>query len=182
MSNWIDYTLEVLASNPAEMNAIAERLNQASLELTARLSRESGEPANEVANGLKELLEFKTITNLDHVHEDFNKARSFSLTVKSRSASVVMGHLIELSRGFPSAIFLLKYRDMQASFAGQRVLRAGEILRETSDGDQRAQAIDWVLIDIFAPFWTEYELGVECGSLWQEWLSDLAAAVQDLSR
>jgi hypothetical protein len=33
MSNWIDYKLDVLAGSPAEINQIAERLNQPSLEL-----------------------------------------------------------------------------------------------------------------------------------------------------
>jgi hypothetical protein len=41
--------------------------------------------------------------------------------------------------------------------------------------------MDWVLIDIFAPFKTEYELGVEFGSLWQQWLVDLAVAVKELN-
>jgi hypothetical protein len=33
MSNWIDHKLDVLAGSPAEINQIAERLNQPSLEL-----------------------------------------------------------------------------------------------------------------------------------------------------
>ncbi len=40
--------------------------------------------------------------------------------------------------------------------------------------------MDWVLVDIFAPFKSEYELGAEFGSLWQEWLDDLTTAVHEL--
>jgi hypothetical protein len=72
---------------------------------------------------------------------------------------------------------MINYYDMQASYSGKWVERAGELVHQIHDGHQQAQAIDWALLDIFAPFRAEYELGLEFGSLWQEWLADTTAAV-----
>jgi len=180
MGNWIDYRLDVLANSPAEINQIAERLNQPSQELIAWVAKESGQSANEVAVGLKDLLTFKAVTNLGYVSDEVNKARRFSLAFKDRYYGIVKSHLAEVSEAFPTAIFLLEYYDQQASYAGKKVIRAGELVRQIHDGHQQAQAMDWVLVDIFAPFRTEYELGAEFGSLWQEWLADLTIAVHEL--
>jgi hypothetical protein len=54
MSNWIDYNLDVLAGNPAEINQIAERLNQPSLELANWIAQRDGQPLSAVREGLKE--------------------------------------------------------------------------------------------------------------------------------
>ena len=180
MGNWIDYRLDVLANSPAEINQIAERLNQPSLELAGWIAQKDGHPVNEITGPLKELLEFKTVTNLGYVGDDVNKARRFSLAFKDRYYGIVKSHLAEVSETFPTAIFLLEYYDQQASYAGKKVIRAGEIVRQIHDGHQQAQAMDWVLVDIFAPFKSEYELGAEFGSLWQEWLADLTIAVHEL--
>ena len=101
MSNWIDYNLDVLAGSPAEINQIAERLTQPSLELVNWIAERDGQQANEVTEGLKELLEFKTVKNLGYVHQDVNKARRFSLAFKSRSYGIVDSHLVEVSEAFP---------------------------------------------------------------------------------
>ena len=180
MSNWIDYDLDVLASNPAEINQIAARLNQPSLELATWVAQRFGQPVGEVAEGLKDLIEFKTLCNLGDVDNTTNKARRFRISFKDRHSGVVRSHLSEVSAAFPTAIFMINYYDMQASYAGKWVERAGELVQQIHDGHQQAQAMDWVLLDIFAPFRAEYELGLEFGSLWQEWLADTAAAVQDL--
>jgi len=182
MSNWIDYDLDVLASNPAEINQIAARLNQPSFELATWVAQRFGQPVGEVAEGLKELLEFKSVRNLGYIDNAVNKARRFSISFKDKYSGVVKSHLSEVSEAFPTAIFLVTYYDMQASYAGKWVERAGELVQQIHDGDQQAQAIDWVLLDIFAPFRAEYELGLEFGSLWQKWLADTATAVQDLRR
>jgi len=182
MSNWIDYDLDVLASNPDEINQIAARLNQPSLELAYWAAKRFGQPVGEVAEGLKELLAFKTVRNLGYLDNAVNKARRFSISFKDKYSGVVKSHLSEVSEAFPTAIFLVTYYDMQASYAGKWVERAGELVQQIHDGDQQAQAIDWVLLDIFAPFRAEYELGLEFGSLWQKWLADTATAVQDLRR
>ena len=181
MSNWIDYNLDVLAGSPAEINQIAERLNQPSLELANWIAQRDGQPLSEVAEGLKELLEFKTVKNLGYVHQDINKARRFSLEFKDKFYGIVDSHLTEVSRAFPAAIFLLEHFDAQASYSGKRVMRAGEIVREVFDGDQQVQGLDWALLDIFAPFRAEY-YGEEheFGSLWQPWLEAVMAAARQL--
>jgi len=180
VGNWIDYKLDVLANSPAEINQIAERLNQPSAELSSWVAKESGQSADEVAARLRDLLKVKTVCNLGYIRDEVNKARRFSLEFKDRSIGIVKSHLAEVSESFPAAIFLIEYWDQQASYAGKRVIRAGQVIQEIHDGNQQAQAMDWVMIDIFAPFKTEYELGVEFGSLWQQWLADLGVAVKEL--
>jgi hypothetical protein len=181
MANWIDYNLDVLAGSPAEINQIAERLNQPSLELANWTAERDGQPVNEVAEGLKELVEFKTVKNLGYVNSDINKARRFSLEFKDRHYGIVNSHLVEVSEAFPTAIFLLEYCDMQASYAGKRVIRAGEVVQEVFDGDQQVQGLDWALLDIFSPFKAEY-YGEEheFGSLWTSWVDAIVAAAEAL--
>jgi hypothetical protein len=180
MGNWIDYNLDILANSPTEINQIAKRLNQPSQELVSWVAGKFGQSANEVAEGLKDLLEFKTVSNLGNISNELNKARRFSLAFKDRSVGIVNSHLSEVSEAFPAAIFLVEYFDQQWSYAGKRVIKAGKLIQQIHDGQQEAQAIDWVLVDIFAPFRSEYELGVEFGSLWQKWLAALTVAVQGL--
>lgn len=181
MSNWIDYKLDVLAGSPAEINQIAERLNQPSLELASWIAQRDGQPVSDVAEGLKRLIEFKTVKNLGYVSNDVNKARRFSLAFKSRYDGIVDSHLVEVSEAFPKAIFLLEYFDMQASYSGKRVIRAGEVVQEVFDGDQQAQGLDWALLDIFAPFRAEY-YGEEheFGTLWAQWVDDMVASAMTL--
>ena len=85
MSNWINYNLDVLAGSPAEINQIAERLNQPSSELANWIAQRDGQPLSAVREGLKELLDFQTVKNLGHVANEINKARRFTLAFKSRS-------------------------------------------------------------------------------------------------
>jgi len=181
MSNWIDYKLDVLAGSPAEINQIAERLNQPSLELASWIAQRDGQPVSDVEEGLKRLIEFKTVKNLGYVSNDVNKARRFSLAFKSRYDGIVDSHLVEVSEAFPKAIFLLEYFDMQASYSGKRVIRAGEVVQEVFDGDQQAQGLDWALLDIFAPFRAEY-YGEEheFGTLWAQWVDDMVASAMTL--
>jgi len=54
MGNWIDYRLDVLANSPAEINQIAERLNQPSQELASWVASKFGQSVNEVAEGLRD--------------------------------------------------------------------------------------------------------------------------------
>jgi len=180
MGNWIDYRVDVLANSPAEVNQIAKRLNQPSQELVGRVAGKFGQEVNEVAEGLMDLLEFKPVSNLGYISNELNKARRFSLAVKDRSFGIVDSHLSEVSEAFPAAIFLVEYFDQQWSYAGKRVIKAGNLIQQIHDGQQQAQGIDWMLVDIFAPFRSEYELGAEFGSLWQNWLAALTVAVEDL--
>ena len=88
--------------------------------------------------------------------------------------------MLEVSEGFPSAVFLLEHFDMQASYSGKMVIHAGEVVQEVFDGNQRAQSLDWVLLDIFAPFKAEWDRGLEFGSLWREWAEDVGTAIEAL--
>jgi len=181
MSNWIDYTLDVLAINPAEMNQVAERLTRPSPELAGWVAQRSGQPVDEVAEGLKELLEFKNARNLGSANSALNKARRFDLEFKDKWYGIANNHLFEVSEEFPKAVFLLEYHDGQASYSGKRVIRAGEVVREVHDGDQQAMGLDWALLDIFAPFRAEYYSEEhEFGSLWQPWLDAIMAAAKAL--
>ena len=96
------------------------------------------------------------------------------------SSPHVKSHLFEVSEEFPTAVFLLEHCDMQASYSGKMVIRAGEIIQAVFDGNQRAKALDWVLLDIFAPFRAEWERGLEFCSLWREWVEDVTTAVEAL--
>jgi hypothetical protein len=71
---------------------------------------------------------------------------------------------------------LLNERLNRASYAGKKVIRAGEVVQGVHDGDQKVQSLDWVLIDIVSPFYAEYYDCLPFGSLWREWLGKLAAA------
>jgi hypothetical protein len=181
MSNWIDYNLDVLASNPNEMSHIAERLNESSQELTNWIAQRFGQDVSEVAEGLRQLLQFKAVENLGSVDNGVSKARRFSLSFKDRHYGIIDSHLFEVSQAFPAAIFLLEYWDQGASYSGKRVMRAGEVVQEVFDGGQKAQGLDWALLDIFAPFRAEY-YGEEhdFGSLWQPWLEAVTAAAKEL--
>lgn len=180
MSNWLDYELDVLASSPSEINQIQERLKQPSTRLLNFVANEAGQPANDISGGLKDLIQFSRTQNLGHLDVTVNKARRFTLSFKDRYYGLVKGHLFEVSEDFPSAIFLLAYCDMQFSYSGKKVIRGGEVIQQIHDGRQPAQGADYCLIDIFAPFQAEYLADLEFGSLWQDWLSKMAAAIGEL--
>jgi hypothetical protein len=180
MSNWLDYDVEILASSPSQMNEIAERLKQPSTKLADFWANESGRPVKEITEGLRDLLTFKAAENLRYAEAGVHKASRFSLSFKDRNHGLVDGHLLEVSEDFPFAIFLLAYCDMQFSYSGKQVIRGGEVIQQIHDGEQPAQGVDYCLVDIFAPFQAEYYAELECGSLWQEWLEKMAAAIGEL--
>jgi hypothetical protein len=177
MSNIIHYSLEVLGSSPTEINHIAARLVQPSPELVNRVSERFGKPPGEVAENLKTLLEFE-VTEDPH---NSGKARDFALSFKDPFTGIVDGHLLEVSEAAPAAIFLLTYYEMQSSYSGKQVIRAGEVVQQIHDREQKAQGLDWVLLDIFAPYKTEYYAELEFGSLWQQWLNDVRSVTEDLA-
>src|SRR5450631_1003921 len=73
MFNWIDCQLDVLASNPKEMDHIAEVLNTPFQELAIRIAQWFKQPVDQVAEGLQRLLEFKAVKSLGS-----NNARRFN--------------------------------------------------------------------------------------------------------
>jgi hypothetical protein len=182
MSYWIHCDLDVLASSPNEMKRIAERLNQPSQELASWVAERVGQPVSEVAKGLPRLLEFKAVKNLVYADDRLNQARRFSIDFKDKRYGIVWSHLDEVSAAFPAAVFLVECRDGGLSYASKTVIRAGEVVRELYDGERPDQlGVDWALLDIFAPFRTEYYgETAEFGSLWQPWLDAVIAAARQL--
>jgi hypothetical protein len=181
MSNWIDMHLDVLASRPDEINAIENALKNPCAELIARRAHRSGMEPKDIAEDLKEIVTFIPIRNLGSVDPSVNKARRFESAWKMKFWGLAISHLKFVSRDFPGAVFLAHYYDDQASFGGKIVIRAGEEIRCSHDGDHRAQAQEWVLPNIFAPYETEYDLGLEFGSLWNEWLEGMGKELAALT-
>ena len=180
MGNWIDCQLSVLAADPAEINQIEPALKEPSDELLRWAAGRVNKSPEEIAADVKELVSFAAVRNLGFVHPSVNKARRFKNGFKDRFWGTVMSHLVFASEKFPTAIFLLEYWDAQWSYAGKMVIRAGEEIQHVRDDKQQAQAQEWLLPNIFAPYWAEYQNGLEFGSLWGQWVTELAAAVRGL--
>jgi hypothetical protein len=68
-----------------------------------------------------------------------------------------------------------------ASYQGKKVILAGDEIRCTHDRDHHTQAQEWVLPNIFAPYQAEYELGLEFGSLWDDWVDDMRKEMAELA-
>lgn len=77
-----------------------------------------------------------------------------------------------VSRDFPNAVFLAQYWNADI-FGGKIAIHAGDEIRSSCDDDYHAQALEWVLPNIFAPFEAEHSRGLECGSLWDEWMEGM---------
>jgi hypothetical protein len=180
MSNWIDLRLDVLAASPDEINKIEAALQQPCEELLKWVAQRDGTDPEKTAAPLKALVTFKPTRNLGLVDPSFNKARRFENSFRDRVTGIVWSHVYFVSQDFPTAIFLAEHLNMMVSSAGKRVIRAGQEIRSTYDGNQQAQGFEWVLPDIFAPFLTEYELGLEFGSMWDQWLSEMQAELADM--
>jgi hypothetical protein len=148
--NPIDYRLDVLANSPTEINQITKKLHEGG---------------------------YTVVCNLGYSHPSVNKSREFQ---SGGYGSPDVAPALLVSEEFPRAIFLLTYVDMQWSYSGKCVICGGRVIRHIHDGEQRAQAQDWALLDIFAPFRAEYETDSEVGSLWQQWLDDIIAAANEL--
>jgi len=180
MSNWIDMRLDVLASSPDEINQIERALQNPCDELIAWRAQLCGEDPKEIATNVKEIVTFRPVCNLGYVDPSVNKARRFESSWKDKFSGLVWSHVDFVSCDFPEALFLGEHWNLQASSASRRVIRAGQEIRSVYDGSQRAQGYEWALPDIFAPYRAEYELGLECGSLWDQWLREMQSELADL--
>jgi hypothetical protein len=136
---------------------------------------------DEIAQSIAELVSFEPVRNLFYVHESANKARRFANSFR-KFTGIVDSHIFEISAEFPNAVFLLEYRDMQWSYSGKMVIYAGEAVQEIFDGKQQSQAVDWVLLDIFAPFVAEWNEGLPFASLWSPWVENAKAALSRLEQ
>jgi len=128
----------------------------------------------------RDVVGFKCPENLGYVDESVSTTRRFNNFCDSKVDSLVREHLLEVSGAYPIAVFLLTYYDMQSSFTVKQVIRGGTIVQEVCDYRQKSQAVDWVLLDIFAPFRAEFFEDLPFGSLWQSWVKDAVAATQHL--
>lgn len=182
MSNWVGFRLDVLAGSPAEINQIEAALQEPCDELFCWFAGHVNKRPEEVAADVKEIVSFKPDSNLGYIDPSVNKARRFKNSFKDRFSGTVMSHIDFVSKQFPTAIFLLEYCDDQWNYPGKMVIRAGEEIHHVCDGNQQAQvhACEWVLPNIFAPYWTEYVDGLEFGCLWEQWVSELAAVIRQL--
>jgi hypothetical protein len=180
MNNWVDVQLDVLASSPEEINQIERALQEPCKELLLLVAKKWSADPKEIAADVKDLVTFKPTRNLGYVCPSVNKARRFQNSFKDRSWGVVWSHVDFVSRDFPEAIFLGEHWNLQASSASRRVIRAGQEIRSVYDGSQKAQGYEWVLPNIFAPHQTEYELGLEFGSLWDQWLIEMKRTLAEL--
>lgn len=177
MGNWVDVCLDVLASYPDEIHRIERALQEPCSELITWRAQLTGADPQEIAANVKKIVSFKPTRNLGYVHPSVNKARRFENGIKDKFSGLLWSHVHFVSRDYPTAVFLAQYKDDQMSYGGKIVIRAGDEIRGSHDGDHRAQAHEWLLPNIFAPFQAEYELGLDCGSLWNEWLEGMRQQV-----
>jgi|CZKZ01.1.fsa_nt_gi hypothetical protein len=180
MSNRIHVKLDALASTVEEINKIEPALKKPCEELVTWVAERDGQDPKKIAENLKTLVAFTPTANLGAVDPLLNTARRFVNDWKDRFWGIVWSHLNFVSRDFPKAIFLAEYWEPCSSFSGKKVLRGGREVRSIRDGNQRAQGYDWALPDIFAPYRAEYHNGAECGSLWDQWLSEMQGQLSDL--
>jgi hypothetical protein len=66
-------------------------------------------------------------------------------------------------------------------YVGKKVVHAGEEIRCSHDGAHLVQMQEWVLPNIFAPYRNEYELGLEFGSLWDDWVEGMRKELAELA-
>jgi integrase len=140
MSLYIDHHLDVLASSPAEIQQIAERLDRPSAELG---NCNPIWPPEQVA----ELFHWETVAKLDYDHDALNKARRFHIS-GTRTYGIVIDHVGEVSEAFPAAIFLLAYSDEMGG-AAKFVFHAGVWMRELEEWNQHSPyPMEWALLDM----------------------------------
>jgi hypothetical protein len=165
MSDWVDVTLDVLASDPAEINNIAAALQERSDD------RE------------KAIVVFRQTKRLGSVHNSVNKARRFEEGFRPTFLRDVWSRIYFVSEHFPKAIFLVGYCN-SPECGGKVVIRGGKEVRHSYFNDyvnDDGQLPKWAMPNIFASYEVEYYEGFEFGSLWDEWARDMRVAAAGLA-
>jgi len=180
MSNLIIVEVDVLATNVAEIKKIELALEEPSEEQIAGYAKMWNKDPADLFFDIKEIVAFERTRKLGFVQTSVNKARRFGNSFRDGSSGLVWSHVRLVSRDFPKAIFLAHYWDEMGNYAGKVVIHAGDEIRHCRDAFH-AQAQEWVLPNIFAPYQTEYELGLEFGSLWNNWVDGMRKAVEELA-
>jgi hypothetical protein len=101
MSTWVDFRLDVLASDPEEIQVIELALQEPCEELTAWYAK----VCKENSPDLKEIVAFKRTQRIGYV----DKARRFDICVEYEDSGLVWSHIQLVSKHFPKAIFLAEY-------------------------------------------------------------------------
>jgi hypothetical protein len=179
MGNVVDVQLDVLASDPAEIKEIEVALQEPCDELIVSYAGWCNQDPVNIASDIKDVVAFKPTLDL-HLAGKPVTARRFKNSFK-RSWDLVWSHVHFVSKDFPKAIFLAEYWDWMGNYDGKLVIHAGNEIHSSHDDARRGQFSAWALLDIFAPYQSEYELGLEFGSLWDAWIEDTRKALADLA-
>jgi hypothetical protein len=185
MSTPVDVTVDVLASDPAEIKNIKATLQEPCEKLIAWYTKKCDENHVIMATDIKEVVAFRQICKLGYVHESVNKSRRFDNCFEYEYSGLVWTHLHFVSERFPKAIFLAQYSNI-LFYGGKIVIRNGREIRASHfndwvcEGSDDSEVPQWASPNIFAPYQEEYNRGVEFGSLWDEWVKDMRKAVAGL--
>ena len=95
----------------------------------------------------------------------------------SKFSYVIGPGLIEASEKFPNAIFLLEEIDGDYCWSQRIVYRNGRVIRSTFEA-RPSQMGDWVPLDIFIPFESEFYNELPFGSMWEQFLSEAEAQIK----
>ena len=109
------------------------------------------------------------------------KGEAFKGSCYNNAYDFVWRHLYFVSRDFPTAVFLVDYSS-NVGGRGKVVFHAGDEIRSSFDSNHPHDLLEWVVPNIFAPFETEYELGLEFESLWNKWMVGMRRQLARLTR
>jgi hypothetical protein len=180
MSNWVDMRLDVLAPSSDEINKIEKALQEPCEELLTCAAERGNQRVEDIRDDVRLIVRLTPTRNLGWVDPSLNKARRFESEWKDRNSGLVWSHVYFVSQDFPDSIFLAEYWDTGASYAGKSVIRGGREIRHIYDGKQQAQGREWVLLDIFAPYRSEYDIDADFGIFWDAWLLEVEGSVAKL--
>src|SRR5215470_4297542 len=107
-SSWVDCALDVLATSPKQLDAIANLLQEPSAEfLRWSVLPYWPPPKPGEIKRYRKLLAFKAVKNLEYAAKGVSKARSFHHSVIHSDDVLIDVYLTQVSTAFPGAIFLL---------------------------------------------------------------------------
>src|ERR1035437_10810007 len=97
MSNWIDVTLDVLASSREEFNKIEAALQQPCEELLVWEAKKGGEDPKEIAADVKAIVSFDPKRKLGCADPAVNGTRRFEKSFNERFTGLVWSHVYFIS-------------------------------------------------------------------------------------
>jgi hypothetical protein len=166
-------TLDVLARHSEQMDSIAVALEQPSEALFNQQWSDQGE-----VKAYLQAESFKFVRVLGYECPEDTRARRFSSAYDDHPSGIVVRHTHLVSAQFPTATFLLEFWDH--THASRLVIRGGTTVRHVHTTQQQPFRQPWALMDIFAPYRSEYDSYCEFGSQWQAWVDDVTEAAKKL--